>query len=229
MRQINEIIVHCTDTPADWWKSKSTKAKVNEVRRWHTQQNGWNDIGYHYLIDRDGTVAKGREDSVTGAHVKGHNSDTIGISLFGGKSSTADDTFHDNFTALQNVALRKLINELQEKYGPGLKVSGHNEYANKACPGFRVRPWLNGRPDRQPVSKRTTGAVGIAGATAMVTQAETLVQSAAGIADSVGLTEASASPQAEHANGLVLILAVALVAALGWLIYTRIKDTGRVV
>lgn len=81
MRDINEIIVHCTATRPDWWQGKSTSEKVDEIRRWHVEDRGWRDIGYHYLIDRDGTVAKGRPVEQVGAHCKGHNTGTIGISL----------------------------------------------------------------------------------------------------------------------------------------------------
>lgn len=141
MRPINEIIIHATATRPNWWAGRRTQRKVNEIRRWHVEERGWSDIGYHFLIDRDGTVAKGRPIERIGAHVRGHNTGTIGISLFGGFGSSADDEFEDNFTEAQNVALRKLISELSEKYGIE-KISGHNEYAAKACPGFSVKDWL---------------------------------------------------------------------------------------
>ena len=146
MREINEIIVHCTATRADWWPSRSTTQKVNEVRKWHVEGNGWSDIGYHYLIDRDGTIAEGRPVETAGAHTRGHNSNSVGISLFGGHGSTKTDAFSDNFTPEQAVALQNLIERLKTEYPTITKVSGHNEYANKACPGFQVGPWLNNRP-----------------------------------------------------------------------------------
>ena len=90
MRPIDEIIVHCAATRPDWWKSKSLGQKIAEVRRWHTAAppvgRGWSDAGYHFLIDRNGRVGPGRPLERIGAHVVGHNTGTIGICLFGGKS-----------------------------------------------------------------------------------------------------------------------------------------------
>ena len=148
MRKITGIIVHCTATRVDWWNGKTTSAKVSEVKKWHTRDRGWSDIGYHFLIDRDGTVAKGRPIERDGAHVAGHNKGTIGVSLFGGHGSSADDKFADNFTSAQDAALHGLIDDLQVTYGP-VPVTGHNEYAAKACPGFRVAAWLKeGQPKK---------------------------------------------------------------------------------
>ena len=155
MRPINEIIVHCTATQADWMKGHPTGSKVEEVRKWH-KARGWKDIGYHFLIDRDGTVMAGRPLEQTGAHVAGHNTGTIGISLFGGFGSSADDKFEDNFTPQQDFALRKLIDDLKDRF-PITKVTGHNEYAAKACPGFRVGKWLGtAKPERTKVAQSTT-------------------------------------------------------------------------
>jgi N-acetyl-anhydromuramyl-L-alanine amidase AmpD len=144
MRPITEIIVHCTATLPGWMSNSPTSAKVDEVRRWHLGR-GWSDIGYHFLIDRDGTIATGRPIERDGAHVAGRNKGTIGISLFGGHGSSADDAFSDNFTPEQNAALRDLIGSLQKTYGP-VPVTGHNQWAAKACPGFRVGPWLDNAP-----------------------------------------------------------------------------------
>lgn len=148
MRDINEIIIHTTATRAGWMGGYPTGAKVAEVRRWHVEDNKWSDIGYHFLIDRDGTVAEGRPVERIGAHVKGRNDDTIGIALFGGHGSAETDSFDEHYTDDQDIALRILIAELQRKYGPGLKLSGHNEYAAKACPGFNVMKWFT---DKEPV------------------------------------------------------------------------------
>lgn len=143
MRQINGIIVHCTATRSDWWADKRTSEKVAEIRRWHVSDRGWRDIGYHYLIDRDGTVAKGRPIEQTGAHVAGHNTGTIGIALFGGHGSSENDYFNEHFTTAQDRALRKLIADLRGQFG-SLTLTGHNQYAAKACPGFRAASWFAG-------------------------------------------------------------------------------------
>jgi N-acetylmuramoyl-L-alanine amidase len=153
MRPLHGIIVHCTATTANWWHDKPTSAKVAEVKRWHTlpppHGRGWRDIGYHYLIDRDGAVATGRPIDQVGAHVQGHNTGTIGISLFGGEGSNEKDQFADHFTIAQNKALRTLIADLQAEHGP-LTVTGHNQYAAKACPGFYVPQWFAQKPTAAP-------------------------------------------------------------------------------
>lgn len=144
MRQLNEIIIHCTATRPDWWKSKPAKAKVNEIRQWHLDR-GWSDIGYHYLIDRDGTVVEGRPLEKTGAHVKGKNTGTVGISLLGGFGGSASDQFDDHFTEEQAIVLKKLIADLKEDYPSITKVTGHNQYSSKACPCFSVPAWMDDR------------------------------------------------------------------------------------
>jgi N-acetylmuramoyl-L-alanine amidase len=141
MRPVNEIIVHCSATRADWMAGAKTSAKVAEIRRWHTRDRGWKDIGYHVLIDRDGTVAKGRPIEQVGAHVQGKNTGTIGVCLMGGHGSSEKDKFADHFTPQQEAALRKVLADLMRQYPTITKVSGHNQYAAKACPGFNVPSW----------------------------------------------------------------------------------------
>lgn len=159
MRHIDEIIIHTTATSPNWRAGHPTADKVAEVRRWHVDDNGWSDIGYHFLIDRDGTVAPGRPVARAGAHVRGHNANSIAIALFGGRGSSAVDMFADNFTPEQDRALRALITELQTKHPGAKKVSGHNEYANKACPGFNVKRWLkSAKPRTSPAQSSTIQA-----------------------------------------------------------------------
>jgi len=159
MRSIDTIIVHATATRPNWWVGKSTTQKVQEVRRWHVDDNGWSDIGYHILIDRDGTVVKGRPIERAGAHARGHNATSIGIALFGGHGSTRNDDFFDNFTAEQDAALRSQIDLLQRDYPSINKIIGHNEVSAKACPGFQVDKWLNHQPERtRPTQSKTIQA-----------------------------------------------------------------------
>lgn len=146
MRHINEIIIHCTATRPDWWSDKSGQAKVDEIRRWHVEDRGWNDIGYHLLIDRDGKVYRGRGDDVAGAHCKGHNANSLGVSLFGGHGGNENDDPLEHFTVEQMEALNDTLHVWQTAYSID-KVSGHNEYAAKACPCFSVQAWqMSQRP-----------------------------------------------------------------------------------
>ena len=77
MRFIEKIVIHCTFTPP------TMNIGVEEVRKWHVEENKWSDIGYHFVIRRDGTVESGRPVERPGAHVKGHNSNSIGIAWVG--------------------------------------------------------------------------------------------------------------------------------------------------
>jgi N-acetylmuramoyl-L-alanine amidase len=144
MRQIKEIIIHCSATPLGWMKGSPVEAQRDEIRRWH-KAKGWNDIGYHKVIGRGGDVAMGRPDSKIGAHVRGQNRYSLGLCLIG-TAKSPDQKFGENFTPAQDKRLRHEIAEWRKKYPTITKVSGHNEYANKACPGFNVSEWYSKKP-----------------------------------------------------------------------------------
>ena len=151
MRPINEIIVHCSATRPEWMERFPLSRKVEEIRLWHTRDRGWKDIGYHYLIDRDGTIATGRPVEQVGAHVQGHNTGTIGVCLIGGHGSSETDRFDQHFTGAQEKALRTLLADLKRRHPGVTKISGHNQYAAKACPGFSVPAWYVGaKPPVKP-------------------------------------------------------------------------------
>ncbi|RJE81262.1 N-acetylmuramoyl-L-alanine amidase [Paracoccus sp. JM45] len=139
---VREIIVHCSATQPDWMASRPMAEKLAEIRRWH-KANGWSDIGYHWIIDRDGTVLAGRAETVIGAHTIGKNTGTIGICLIGGYGSAETDAFGKNFTTQQDITLRHMIDAISSRTGIE-RISGHNQYAAKACPGFNVPEWLEG-------------------------------------------------------------------------------------
>jgi N-acetylmuramoyl-L-alanine amidase len=130
-RAISEIIVHCTATP------EGKDFTVDDVRAWH-KARGFSDIGYHYLIYPDGRIMLGRPVGQVGAHVEGHNTGSIGISYFGGVSADGK-TAKDTRTHRQRSSLLWLVQALIAKHKAVRKVTGHNQYANKACPSFDVR------------------------------------------------------------------------------------------
>lgn len=143
MRNLDEIIVHTTATRKDWMAADSVEAKVAEIRRWHVEDRGWRDIGYHYVIDRDGRVAAGRPLTQVGAHARGRNKSSVGIALVGGHGGSENDSFEDHYTPAQDASLRALIGQIKSQYGD-MKVTGHNQFAAKACPCFHAPSWFNG-------------------------------------------------------------------------------------
>lgn len=169
MRHINEIIIHATATRADWRDGQKTSTKVAEVKRWHVVDRGWSDIGYHYLIDRDGTIAKGRPIERTGAHVRGRNANSIGVSMFGGFGGAARDQFADHFTPQQEAALINLIDDLERQFPDISIISGHNQYAAKGCPCFSVPDWWpNASATLAHSDPQTAPAGGVGGLAAII-------------------------------------------------------------
>ena len=129
MRNINKIIVHCSATP------EGKDFSVADIRRWHLQR-GFSDIGYHFVIYRDGSVNIGRPLQKSGAHCSGHNKNSIGVCYIGGVA-TDGKTPKDTRTSAQKDSLVRLITELRQQF-PNASVHGHREFANKACPCFNA-------------------------------------------------------------------------------------------
>ena len=130
MRTISKIIVHCSAT------AEGRDFTVDDIRRWHLQR-GFSDIGYHYVIYRDGSVHAGRPLEKVGAHCLGHNAHSVGVCYIGGLAADGKSP-KDTRTAAQKSAIATLIAELRGRF-PGATVHGHNEFATKACPCFDVR------------------------------------------------------------------------------------------
>lgn len=151
---VETIFIHCSATQPDWMDDDPLSAKVAEITRWH-KKRGWLSVGYHWIIDRSGEIAKGRDESLPGAHVAGHNTGSIGICLIGGHGSNENDPFSKNYTPEQELALRNLIEDIKTR-AKIAKVRGHNEVAAKACPGFSVKRWLQGKAARPKLTESTT-------------------------------------------------------------------------
>lgn len=131
MREFKRIILHCTATPPDM------HVDAEKIREWHTSPpRNWSDIGYHYVIHRDGTLEQGRPIMKQGAHVKGHNADSVGVAYAGGVDDTNKP--EDNMTVKQEMTFLLLVRSLRTVFGD-MTLHGHNEFAAKACPSFNVR------------------------------------------------------------------------------------------
>ena len=100
---------------------------VEAIHRYHRDTNGWDGIGYHYYVRKDGSVWRGRPEDTIGAHTVGHNYSSIGV-CFEGNFEV------DIMPAAQLAAGRELIADILSRY-PGAEVSGHRDNDSTACPG----------------------------------------------------------------------------------------------
>lgn len=124
---IDKVVIHCADTPADMDIGR------DEIDQWH-RERGWDGIGYHWVIRRNGDTERGRPENKQGAHVRGHNENSIGVCLVGGKGGF-------NFTRAQMKALDRLCDKLAKSY-PDAEFVGHRDLdASKRCPSFDVTAW----------------------------------------------------------------------------------------
>ncbi len=144
MRDITDIIVHCSFTKPR--EGQSPRIGVKQIRKWHTdpkpEGRGWRDIGYHYVIKRDGTLQLGRPIEQQGAHVRGANKHSIGICLVGGMDKRTGKAVND-YTPEQWQTLRMIVGGLLLQF-PDAKVTGHNNWTKaKTCPNFDVKEWWN--------------------------------------------------------------------------------------
>ncbi|WP_082684334.1 N-acetylmuramoyl-L-alanine amidase [Aureimonas ureilytica] len=143
MRKLTEVIVHCTATV------EGEDFTVADIRAWHLAR-GWKDIGYHFVVYRDGSVHEGRPVEQVGSHVAGRNSTTIGVVYVGGV--VAQLRPKDTRTAAQREAMRALLYRLLREH-PGIRlISGHRDYAAKACPCFDARSEYAGLLDIAPAA-----------------------------------------------------------------------------
>ena len=150
MRELKHISIHCTDSDVP------AHDNVEVIRQWHTLPkipkdvvdkikkgllpkstayqygNGWKDIGYHWIILKNGDIAEGRPMDVTPAAVGGHNTGMIAIALTG----------RNKFSEAQFKSLKRLIKKLMFEHNIGKSyIKGHNEYAGhetRGCPNFNV-------------------------------------------------------------------------------------------
>lgn len=145
--QTNLIVVHCSATP------NGKSVSVADIRRWH-KERGFKDIGYHWVIDVDGSLHEGRPEDEIGAHAQGVNARSIGVCLVGGTGGPCRNN-PGRYTQAQWDSLRRLVRDLLERY-PKSSICGHRDLSpdldhdgvvepnewGKLCPSFDVTSWL---------------------------------------------------------------------------------------
>ena len=127
-RTVDRVFIHCSDSD---WKHHDD---ISVIRKWHMDENGWDDVGYHFFIKRNGTIQKGRSLELTPSAQKRNNVRTIAICLHG----------REKFTKKQFESLKKLCLEIHKSYQGKVTFHGHREVAReKTCPNFDYVKVLN--------------------------------------------------------------------------------------
>ena len=127
-RKINLLVLHCSDTRPD------QDFTIEKLMTSHRAKGYGAYPGYHLYVRRDGTLFYCRPVAERGCHVKGFNTNSIGICYEGGHSNNPEAKYEDNRTAEQMVALDEVLRVLHEIY-PDARIVGHCELnPRKACP-----------------------------------------------------------------------------------------------
>ncbi len=151
---VTEVILHCAAIQTGQFDGMSPWQVFSCVNRWHTERGFKHGFGYHGLFMPNGAYFPGRPWDMIGAQTIGHNVGTIGLLLIESQKIDRVGEFSDWFTVAQERSLKAKIGSV-----PGInKVSGHNDYAPKLCPGFKVKSadWL---PAKSPLDRLLSGAV----------------------------------------------------------------------
>lgn len=125
MKEITTIVIHHSASP------RSTT--LEEIRGWHLAR-GFDDIGYHYVIEASGNVLVGRSMPRTGAHAR-PNGSRVGICITGDNTTQGEE-----WSAQQLLSARQLISALQTVW-PGVDIEGHRDVmapGHTECPGVDV-------------------------------------------------------------------------------------------
>lgn len=136
-RRVNRTFIHCSASD----QAVEGEALVALIRAWHTDPKpdgrGWADIGYHFVIDQQGRILKGRGLEVTPAAQYGNNTATIAICIHG-------LTFRPTWrVGPQAASLISLAGQINVAYAGIMGWWPHSAVANKACPVVEIGPLLN--------------------------------------------------------------------------------------
>lgn len=127
-RKVTKIIVHCSDS------QNVAHDDIEVIRKWHVEERGWKNVGYHFFITQSGKLQQGRYTDEIGAHCEGHNAESIGICLSG----------KDKFMPVQFKRLREICRVLKQMYKiRDDQIFPHNHFnKSKTCPNFDIKEAL---------------------------------------------------------------------------------------
>ena len=147
-KPLQYLVIHCTAT------REGREVKSSEIRHWHTDPvskggRGWKQVGYTDVVHLDGKVerlVKNNEDAVVDPWeitngAKGYNAISRHVVYVGGVDANDVKKARDTRTPAQKEALKRYVLDFHKRF-PKVKIIGHCQVANKACPSFDVPKWL---------------------------------------------------------------------------------------
>jgi hypothetical protein len=161
----NRITIHHTVTANT---DANPEGQLRQIQSYHQGTRGWCDIGYHFLISRDGRIWEGRPAQRTASHVANANTNNIGIAFMGTFTKVAP-------TQAQLAAAATLVAELKAQYGIASgTLKGHRDHGGTECPGntlYGLLPMIDGKggmppkppTDPQPGQYVLKGTIHVAG------------------------------------------------------------------
>lgn len=134
MRNITRIILHCSASV------EGVDLCAEDIRAMHCNPvskggRGWLFPGYHYVVRIEGAVERLLDEQLVANGVKGYNQHSIHVCYVGGLNKKGKPA--NTLTPAQYASIKQLLADLKKRY-PQATLHGHNEFANKACPCFRV-------------------------------------------------------------------------------------------
>ena len=126
-RNVQRVFIHCSAS------DHAHHDNIATMQQWHLAR-GFKNVGYHFFIQKDGTLEYGRDIEKTPAAQKGHNLNTLAICMHGLKA--------ENFTEAQFETLKKLATQIEHNY-KNISFHGHCEVSKKACPVFNYKKVLD--------------------------------------------------------------------------------------
>jgi len=133
MLPVRYITVHHDGMRPFYGTSAAAAAeRIGLIRRAHRGRS-WGDIGYHFIVDREGRVWEGRPLTYQGAHVRDHNEGNIGVMALG--------NFEEQYPSRAQVeAVQRHVSSLMRRFRvPVSRVRTHQEWAPTACPGRNMQ------------------------------------------------------------------------------------------
>lgn len=141
---LNTLVIHHSALDA-------SQFGVHDIQRLHINQNGWADIGYHFVIDGEGVCYEARPLTVRGVHVRAANTGTVGLVLLGNFEETQP-------TPVQLTSLDQLVGYLVAQYAGLTHLAGHADFNDETvCPGRNMVALLRPLATRHHLQSGTGG------------------------------------------------------------------------